>query len=75
MSDSIKELNENLLNRKNTSAVQQTLEQLNAKVYEQQVRIDTLQATLNSFSEKITSLEQMVIIQKVLSMGHGPSVK
>lgn len=64
-----------LLNRKNTNAVQQTLQHLSDKVYEQHQRIDGLMATISTLADKINKLELMIQIHKATTFGHGPSVK
>lgn len=66
---------EKVLNRKNTSAIEQALAALIARVYEQQIKIDALQSTINSSMERMSALERILIVQKMATMGHGPSVK
>ena len=63
------------INRRNTLSFEQAINFLTHKVDEQQKRIDALQCAINSMNEKMISLENMVILQKVKSMGTGPSVK
>ena len=70
-----KDENEKILNRRNTAAVEQSLSALSSKVYEQQARIDTLQATITSCIEKIAALEKTILLQRAAMAGHGPSVK
>lgn len=63
------------ITKKNTAAFQQGLEHLNVKVHEQQVRIDTLQAAMGAISEKINAMEKMLMVNKAMSIGNGPSVR
>lgn len=62
------------LNKKNTAAFQEQLLQLNDKVYQQHTLIVSLQSAVTSLTEKLASVERMVIIQKASSIGRGPTV-
>ena len=63
------------LNQRNTETVEQVLKELNNKLFEQQKRIDGILATFNSIMTRVESIERMVMIQKAISTGHGPSVQ
>jgi len=69
------DVHEIIISRKNASAIQQIIEQLNVRVYEQQKRIDGLVSTISTLSERLNKIELMVQVQKSISYGHGPSVK
>ena len=62
------------INHRNTETVEQALKDMYIKIQTQQIRIDQLNAALSGMTERLNVLEQMLIIQKVKSMGSGPSV-
>ena len=63
------------LNKRNTETVEQLLKYMNARILEQQIRINGLNATMSTIYEEMNQLKQMVFLQKVQSTGRGPSVK
>lgn len=63
------------VSRKNGHAVLDTLGRQDAKIQEQQKRIDGLVSALAGIHAKIAALDQFVAAQRVKSMGHGPTVK
>lgn len=63
------------LNRRNTETVEIKLREMNVKLYEQQVLINTLHTALSSMSQRLDSLERMVLDLKVKLTGNGASVK
>ena len=65
----------NDLNRRNTETVEQALKEMSTKIYDQHVRIDSLNTALSSMSERLNSLETMVVRQKIELTSHGASVK
>lgn len=67
--------NERLLSKKNTLALEQANIALNKKVLEQQIRLDTMQATLTAISTRMAALELVVLQQRATTAGHGPTVK
>lgn len=63
------------VSRKNAGAVLDTLGRQDAKIQEQQKRIDGLLSSHADLYAKVAGLEQWVASQRVKSMGHGPTVK
>ena len=63
-----------ILNRRNTETVELKLKELNLKVFDQQIKIDLLQTSLSSMSERLNALESMLLLFKARSMGTGASV-
>ena len=63
-----------ILNRRNTETVELKLKELNLKVFDQQIKIDLLQTSLSSMSERLNALESMLLLFKAKSMGTGASV-
>jgi len=63
------------LNRRNTESVILTIADMNARIYEQAIRIDGLNNSIHVLQSRITELENLTILQKVKLTGHGPSVK
>lgn len=65
----------NELNKRNTATVEETLKLLGSKLYETCSQIALQQQAISAMSERMTSLEQTLMIQKVQLTGLGPSVK
>lgn len=63
------------VNRKNTAAIEQALKEMIFKIEEQDKKITTMHTTLVSMSERMTSLENQIIIFKTRNIGTGPSVR
>jgi uncharacterized coiled-coil protein SlyX len=63
------------INRRNAAAVQQTLTGFSEKLNEQQVVVEGLLTMIRSMAERMIILEKMVLQQKAVSFGTGPSVK
>lgn len=61
----------NELNKRNTETVEQVIKEQNNKLFEQQQRIDLLNTAVANLTQKLIVLENMLIIQKVNSIGHG----
>jgi prefoldin subunit 5 len=66
---------DDFISKKNTAAFQEAIKILQTNMHEQEKRINSLQLAIAALTEKLTATEQMLQIQKVISMGHGPSVK
>ena len=63
------------VSRKNAAAVLDTLGRQDAKIAQQQQRIDGVIAALADLHAKVAALEQFVAAQRAKSMGHGPTVR
>jgi prefoldin subunit 5 len=63
------------VSRRNTLSFEEAIRLMQKAIEEQHKRIDTLQNALTNMSERMNSLENMVLIQKVRSTGSGPSVR
>jgi hypothetical protein len=63
------------VDKKNTAAVTQALEDIRKMQYEQQEKINGLLATLSTINQRMLDLEQMVRVQKAMMFGNGPSVR
>jgi prefoldin subunit 5 len=62
------------INRRNTETVEQVIKDMYNKIQEQHIRIDQLNTAISSMSERMNSLEQLLITYKVKSIGTGPTV-
>jgi len=62
-------------NERNTLAFKEAIAALQVADHAKQVRIDQLHTALLSMSERMTSLERMIVSSKAASVGHGSSVK
>jgi hypothetical protein len=63
-----------ILNKRKTETVEVKLRELNLEIFNQHARIDSLQNTLSSMSERMNALEMMLLQQKAKSIGTGASV-
>ena len=63
------------LNRRNTETVEEVVKDMYNKIQDQHVRINQLSVALTNMTERLNTLEKMLIIQKASSIGTGPSVK
>lgn len=63
------------LNKRNTETVEIALRDIYSKYYDQQALIDNLHAGIATMQQRMSALEQQLIIQKVQLTGLGPSVK
>lgn len=63
------------ISRRNTDSFEQALKDVTKKMFEQQQRLDIMQASFSAICERLNSIEKMVLIQKAMSIGHGASVK
>ena len=61
------------VNEKNQVAVEQSIKDLTAKVYDQQVRIDGLNATISSVFDRLNALETTLNLIRAAQFGHGPT--
>lgn len=61
------------LNRRNTVAVRQALDELTAKIYGLHERVNALGATVGTLSERMNALEWMVAARVATSIGRGPT--
>jgi len=75
MNDDEKKMVQQEVNKKNTAAVSQTLEEMRLKLAEQQQRIDGLISTMSTFSQRLGELEQLVRVQRAILQGTGPTVR
>jgi uncharacterized coiled-coil protein SlyX len=64
----------NELNRRNTESVEFKLNEMNTEIYKQKIKIEQLQTTLSSMSERMNALESMVLQQKAKMAGTGASI-
>ena len=62
------------INHRNTITVEQALKNMNAKILEQQIQINGLNASMSTMYERLNSIEMMVKLQKIKEMGCGASV-
>lgn len=63
------------VDKKNTAAVTQALEDIRKMQYEQQEKINGLMSTLSTLNQRMLELEQLVRVQKAMMFGNGPSVR
>jgi hypothetical protein len=63
------------LNARNTASVAAKVEELNQRVYDLNNVVMQQHTALVAMQERLNSLEQMLIIQKVRLTGLGPSVQ
>jgi hypothetical protein len=75
MSDEEKRQTQFEVNKKNTAAVSQTLEDFRAMHFEQQQRIDGLMSMIATLDKRMLELENLVRVQKAMMHGTGPSVR
>ena len=61
------------LNRRNTETITQKLEEMNQRIYAQDVKIANQDQAISSFVNRIQSLEQQLLLFKVRMTGTGPS--
>jgi uncharacterized coiled-coil protein SlyX len=61
--------------RRNTDSFEQQIKEVTAKMYAQQIQIDGLQNTISTLYARMNQLEQNLVLQKMQSMGTGPSVR
>lgn len=59
------------LNRRNTETVEFAMQDMYKKIYEQQARIDGLNAVMSGMIEKLSQMEQMLFILKAKASGTG----
>jgi len=67
--------NDVILNRKNTLAFDEAIKRLYASMQVKEEQIIGLQNTIASMANRLTLLEQALMIQRVMAMGHGASVQ
>lgn len=63
------------INRRNTVTFEEALKDLYTLLYDKQNQIDLLNNNMFTLQNRMTSLEQQLIIQKVQLTGLGPSVR
>ena len=68
-----KEETQQLLNKRNTASVEQSLKQVFELLSEQNLKIIGLQNTIATLNQKVIELENLTRIQKARLTGHGPS--
>lgn len=61
------------LNRRNTETVELVLKDMSDRIYNQQIQVNNLHTALCNMTERLNSLEQTLIIQRVQLTGLGPS--
>jgi predicted nucleic acid-binding Zn-ribbon protein len=61
------------LNRRNTETMAQKLEEMNQRIYAQNVKIESLQNTVHTFTSKIQALETQLNFMRAKMAGSGPS--
>ena len=62
-----------ILNKRNTETVEQKLKEMDATIREQEIRINQLNSTMSTMFQRMDQLEQRMNIEKIRSMGTGPS--
>lgn len=70
-----KEITLKEISRRNTITVEEALKDMYEKLYDKQNQIDLLNNSISSLQQRMNSLEQQLIIQKVQLTGLGPSVR
>ena len=70
-----KQANQATLNKRNTETVELKLKEMDATIREQEVRINQLNATMSTMYQRMDQLEQRLNMEKIMSMGTGPSVR
>lgn len=60
---------------KNINALFLSVKELTEKSFEQQKKINALNDTIYSLTQKITELETLVVVQKAKLLGHGATVR
>ena len=68
-------MSDDTLNRRNTESVKQALNDLTDRVLLQQQRIDGLLATVGTLSSRVLALEQLILVDRAVRAGHGPTVR
>lgn len=63
------------LNRRNTLSVELVLKEMTINIQNQQIRMDQMINTIGSMSQRLTILENLLILEKVRNTGTGPSVR
>ena len=63
------------VSRRNAMTVLETLNRQNLAIAEQQKRIDGLNASISGLIQRIESLEKQIAMQKVKTIGSGPTVR
>lgn len=63
------------VSRRNTETFEQVAKELYSMLYDKQTQIDQLNNGIATLQNRLNSLEQQLIIQKVQLTGLGPSVK
>ena len=63
------------INRRNTKTFEEALRNVYDLLYEKQNQIDLLNNGISTLQNRLNSLEQQLIIQKVQLTGLGPSVR
>lgn len=63
------------LPKKNGAAVMETLRDMDARVRGQQIRVDKLNEALSTALARIEALESQLAVMRVMTQGHGPSVR
>lgn len=63
------------LRRRNTVAVQTTLEGMEKRIQEQAARIDGLHDTMSTMFRRLDALETSVGLIRAITAGNGPTVR
>lgn len=61
------------INKRNTETAEQAFKDLYTKIYAQREMIDNLHNTIATLQNRMSALEQQLIVQKVQLCGLGPS--
>lgn len=61
------------LNRRNTETVRQSLKEMSAHIFAQQVKIDGLNSTITTLNSRIDNLERTVNLLRAMLTGSGPT--
>lgn len=64
-----------VLNKRNTFAIQTNIAELQERLYKQEQTIIGLQGTLQTMNSRLDSLELITRLQKAMLTGSGPTVK
>lgn len=61
------------LPRRNGQVVEVALREMTKQIFDQQIRIDGLNAALTTLLTRLNALEQEISLKKAMAMGHGPT--
>jgi len=73
MNETNRDASEEKVSRRNAETIKLKLEQQDQMLREQEIRINQLNSTMSTLYQRMDQLEQRMNIEKIRSMGTGPS--